>query len=74
MPIEQEVLEVEGVMCHRCVERIAAALRDVDGLLGASATMTGEVTVAYEEAGVRDRVARAIEDAGFTVAGTRTTL
>ena len=40
-----EVYEVEGVHCPRCIEKIAAALADIDGLLAADANLMGEITV-----------------------------
>jgi copper chaperone CopZ len=43
--VDTEVFEVEGIRCPRCVEKIAAALTGVDGLLAADANLMGEVTV-----------------------------
>jgi copper chaperone CopZ len=63
----REILRVENVMCQRCVASIAAALAPIDGLLGASANLIGEVTVAYDEKPVGAAVVAALEAAGFPV-------
>lgn len=74
MAIVQETMRAEGVYCYRCVERIAAAVKDIEGLALASATPTGEVTIGYDPGreDVGDSVARAIEAIGFPVVDRRT--
>ena len=66
-----EVYEVEGVHCPRCIEKIAAALADIDGLLAADANLMGEISVRLDgpEAGVRVR--EALAGVGFPVASAR---
>ena len=66
-----EVFEVEGVHCPRCIEKIAAALSGVDGLLAADANLMGEITVRLDGPDARDRVRLALEGAGFPVAAVR---
>lgn len=63
-----ETLEVDGVRCERCVQKLAVALGAVDGLAGASANLMGEVTIAYDTPAVRAAAVAAIETAGFSVA------
>ena len=41
MAVVTETLEVEGIRCERCVQRLAVALGGVDGLAGASANADG---------------------------------
>jgi copper chaperone CopZ len=68
MEVKTETLEVQGVHCMQCIQTIASALGDVDGLAGASANLMGEVTIAYEEPDVRDAAVAALERAGFPIA------
>lgn len=67
-----EVFEVEGIRCPRCVEKIAAALTGVDGLLAADANLMGEVTVRLDGPDAHQDVRAALEDAGFPVVAVRT--
>jgi copper chaperone CopZ len=66
-----EVLEVEGVHCPRCIEKIAAALAPVDGLLAADANLRGEITVRLDGVEAGERVREALAGAGFPVAAAR---
>jgi len=66
-----EVYEVEGVHCPRCIEKIAAALADVDGLLAADGNLMGEITVRLDGPAARERVQAALAGVGFPVASIR---
>ncbi len=66
-----EVIEVEGVHCPRCIEKIAAALQGVEGLAGADANLMGEITVQFDDDAARERVHAAIEGVGFPIASVR---
>jgi len=66
-----EVFEVEGVHCPRCIEKIAAALADIDGLLAADANLMGEITVRLDGPEARERVQAALAGVGFPVASIR---
>jgi copper chaperone CopZ len=68
MATTTETLDVEGIRCERCVQSLAVALGGVEGLAGASATLMGEVTIAYDTPEVRTAAVAAIEAAGFSVA------
>jgi copper chaperone CopZ len=70
MAVRSETLQVDGVHCINCIQKIGAALGAVDGLVGASATMTGEVSISYDAAQpeVRERVVEALTDCGFGLA------
>jgi copper chaperone CopZ len=63
-----ETIEVEGIRCERCVQKLATALGAVEGLAGASANLMGDVTLAYDTPEVRAAAVAAIEAAGFSVA------
>lgn len=61
-----ETIQVSGVRCERCVNRLAAALRDHEGLESASANLLGEVTLAWDdERTSRDTLVGALAKAGF---------
>jgi copper chaperone CopZ len=66
-----EVIEVEGVHCPRCIQKIAAALADVEGLAAADANLMGEITVRLDDAAARERVQAALAGAGFPVVAVR---
>jgi copper chaperone CopZ len=66
-----EVIAVEGVHCPRCIEKIAAALAHVDGLVAADANLMGEITVRLDGPEARERVQAALAGAGFPVASVR---
>jgi len=61
-----ETLQVSGIRCERCVERLAAALRDHDGLEGANANLMGVVTLSWDDERTdRGHLLDAMSQAGF---------
>ncbi|HET7744880.1 MAG TPA: cation transporter [Gaiellaceae bacterium] len=61
-----ETLQVAGVRCERCVNRLAAALRGQDGLEYANANLMGQVVLEWdEERTTRDELLGALAQAGF---------
>ena len=59
-----------GIRCERCVERLAAALRDHDGLEFANANLVGSVTLSWDEERTGlDALLAAMAKAGFRPAG-----
>jgi copper chaperone CopZ len=61
-----ETIEVSGIRCERCVNRLAVALRGQDGLEEASANLLGEVTLHWDdERTSRDALVAALDGAGF---------
>jgi copper chaperone CopZ len=61
-----ETLQVSGIRCERCVHRLAVALRGVDGLEAANATLMGRVTLSFDDDLVtRERLVEALAQAGF---------
>jgi copper chaperone CopZ len=71
MADRSETLQVTGIHCMNCIQAIGAALGGVQGLTAASATLTGAVSIRYDddEPEVRERVVAALAGAGFPVAG-----
>jgi len=64
---EQQVLTVDGMTCDGCERRISSALRDIAGVVEASADHSaGTVTLAVDSdfAGT-GAVSRTIEDLGY---------
>ena len=49
MAIQSETLQVSGIRCERCVQRLAAALKDHDGLEFANANLMGGLTLSWDE-------------------------
>jgi len=49
MAVRSETLQVEGIRCERCVQRLAVALRGHDGLECANANLIGMVTLSWDE-------------------------
>ena len=47
--LRTETIQVSGVRCERCVNRLAVALRDHEGLESASANLLGQVTLAWDD-------------------------
>jgi copper chaperone CopZ len=64
--IQTETLQLTGIRCERCVMRLAAALRDHDGLQAANANLVGEVTLSWDDQRTsRDALVAALARAGF---------
>lgn len=66
MAVVKETIEVSGIRCERCVNRLAAALRGHEGLEFASANLMGQVLLEWDEARTtRDALVEAMAQAGF---------
>ena len=66
MALVTDTLQVSGIRCEKCVNRLAVALRDHDGLESANASLMGTVTLAWDdEKTSRDRLLAAMARAGF---------
>lgn len=64
--VRTETLVMTGIRCERCVGRLAAALRDHEGLEEARANLMGEVTLSWDdEQTSRDSLLTAMARAGF---------
>jgi len=61
-----ETLQVSGIRCERCVNRLAVALRAEEGLESANANLMGVVTLSWDDERTdRARLVQAMAQAGF---------
>jgi copper chaperone CopZ len=61
-----ETLQVSGIRCERCVNRLAVALRAEAGLESANANLMGVVTLSWDDERTdRVRLVQAMAQAGF---------
>ena len=66
MAIVSETIQVTGIRCERCVMRLGHELEGADGLESASATLLGEVTLAWDdERTTRDALVARMARGGF---------
>ena len=66
MAIQTETVQVSGVRCERCVERLAVTLRGHDGLEAANANLMGQVHLEWDdERTSRDALLAALAKGGF---------
>ena len=70
MAVITDVVEVSGIRCERCVNRLAAALRGHEGLEAANANLMGQVTLSWDEERTdREALIAAMAAAGFRELG-----
>jgi copper chaperone CopZ len=48
--VTTETIQVSGIRCERCVNRLAGVLTGHEGLESANANLMGEVTLSWNEA------------------------
>jgi copper chaperone CopZ len=61
-----ETIQVSGIRCERCVNRLAGALTGQDGLESANANLMGQVTLVWdEERTTREALLEAMAQGGF---------
>jgi len=66
MATQSEMLQVTGIRCERCVNRLAATLRGHEGLESANANLMGQVSLRFDdEKTSRDALISAMAKAGF---------
>ena len=59
-------MQVSGIRCERCVNRLALALRGHEGLVAANANLMGRVILTWDdELTDRESLLEAITRAGF---------
>jgi copper chaperone CopZ len=64
--VRSDTLQVSGIRCERCVMRLAAALRDHEGLEAANANLMGYVDLSWDdERTTREALVSALSRAGF---------
>ena len=61
-----ETLQVSGIRCERCVNRLAGALTGLEGPEAANANLMGQVTLAWDDRRTtREALLEAMAQAGF---------
>ena len=66
MATTTETIQVTGVRCERCVNRLAAALTGHEGLDSANANLMGQVTLSFDdEVTSREALLAAMAKSGF---------
>ena len=61
-----EIVQVSGIRCERCVNRLAAALSGHEGLESANANLMGQVTLSWDESRTsREALLEAMARGGF---------
>ncbi len=66
MAIRTETIQVSGVRCERCVNRLAGTLRGHDGLEAANANLMGQVLLSWDdEKTSRDELVDTLARGGF---------
>jgi copper chaperone CopZ len=61
-----ETLQVTGIRCERCVNRLALALQGHEGLVAANANLMGRVVLTWDDRMTdRDALLAAMARAGF---------
>jgi len=64
--VQHETIQVSGIRCERCVNRLAVALGGHEGLEGANANLMGQVSLAWDdEKTSREALLDAMGRAGF---------
>ena len=65
-----ETIQVSGIRCERCVNRLAASLSGLDGLEFATANLMGQVMLEWdEEKTSRETLVQAMAQGGFHEVG-----
>ena len=66
MTAVRETIHVKGIRCERCVARLGHVLNGHEGLESANATLTGDVTLVYDdELTSREALLRDLARGGF---------
>ena len=66
MAAQFETVQVTGIRCERCVNRLAAALRGHEGLDSANANLMGQVSLQFDdERTSREELVAAMAKSGF---------
>jgi P-type Cu+ transporter len=69
MALQSETIQVAGIRCEGCVQRLGAALEPLKGLEAANANLVGQVTLSWDDERLaRDDILRTLERAGFAPA------
>ena len=66
MALQSETIQVSGIRCEGCVQRLGAALEPLEGLEAANANLVGQVMLSWDDERIaREDILRSLERAGF---------
>jgi copper chaperone CopZ len=66
MALQSETIQVSGIRCEGCVQRLGAALEPLEGLEAANANLVGQVMLSWDDERIaREEILRTLERAGF---------
>jgi copper chaperone CopZ len=66
MALQSETIQVSGIRCEGCVQRLGAVLQPLEGLEAANANLVGQVMLSWDDERLeRDDILRTLERAGF---------
>jgi len=69
MALQSETIQVTGIRCEGCVQRLGAVLEPLEGLEAANANLVGQVSLSWDDERLaRDDILRTLERAGFAPA------
>jgi P-type Cu+ transporter len=69
MALQSETIQVSGIRCEGCVQRLGAALEPLEGLEAANANLVGQVMLSWDDERIaREDILRTLERAGFAPA------
>ena len=69
MALQSETIQVSGIRCEGCVQRLGAALEPLEGLESANANLVGQVSLSWDDERLaRDDILRTLVRAGFAPA------
>jgi copper chaperone CopZ len=64
--VTTETIQVSGIRCERCVNRLGAVLTGHEGLESANANLMGQVTLTWDESRTsREDLLKAMAGGGF---------
>ena len=71
MALQTDTIQVASVRCERCVMRLGASLKSLEGLEAANANLLGQVSLAWDDERLaRSEILEALERGGFTPVAT----
>ncbi len=66
MALQSETIQVTGIRCEGCVQRLGAVLQPLEGLEAANANLMGQVTLSWDDERLpREEILRTLRGAGF---------
>ena len=71
MALQSDTIQVTGVRCERCVMRLGASLKGLDGLEAENANLMGQVMLSWDDERLaRKDILEALERGGFPPVAT----